>query len=223
MHATPETWRTRTRVGAGDWTTHESERNLTTAEFRNWALEYALESTFTDDEFTYTGSADGVNTTVYRVQSTAYRGDRFRGRYTLHDTVTSAGATLLVDEPGQSLALENWYSGPTRALTDTGDQLLVNATVRYQWSFRTVDETTSSDWSVADGVNAGGYPEPAFLTHRVAGTAMPRATATRTLRNPFQRSAASGRLSRRESSPVIKRTGSRVAPVALSSGYLAPD
>lgn len=147
-YATPDVWHSRIGPGDGDWRTNAQSRDLSATAFRSWALDHSLESSLSRFEFTYAGSAEHGNRTVYRFTSTAYRGERDRGVRYLPNTVTDATATLLVDDRGLVVRLETRYDGTSTAETDAGEEVTVPVSTRYWWSFepRTDRPVRRPDW-----------------------------------------------------------------------------
>ncbi|WP_435345853.1 hypothetical protein [Haloarchaeobius sp. HRN-SO-5] len=148
--ATPSEWHTRVRRNASDWTSRAASRNLTADTFRAWALDHSLESSLSAFAFEYDGRVERAdsNETVYRFVSTGYRDDMRPGPRRLPNAIDAATAVLLVDERGMVVALETRYAGTATATTEPGAQVTVNVSVRYRWSFSTLDGATvdEPDW-----------------------------------------------------------------------------
>lgn len=144
IYATPSTWDSRSDSTPENRTTPDTSRNMTDEEFERWALRYTLESTLPYFDFEFVGREERANRTLYRYTSDSYHGDRSEGVHSLPNKITSAHASLLVDARGLVVEFEYQYTGTSVATTESGDEVTVNTSVNYRWSFKTLNSTTSA-------------------------------------------------------------------------------
>jgi hypothetical protein len=174
VFATPSLWYTRTRPSDGEWNTGGKTRNLTAEAFRAWALDHSLDASLSKFAFAYDGRSERGNTTVYRFTSGEYLDDRRPGIRSVPNVVDDAGATILVDERGLILGVDVRYAGTAVASVDGGERV-VDVTVRYRRSFRTVEGLTvdEPDWVTARRDVAESPREPprtrGGVSHRAPG------------------------------------------------------
>ena len=158
VFATPTVWHVRTQSADGGWDGRGHARDLAASAFKRWAVDHSLEAKLAPFEFEVTGRNTRTNTTVYRLTSTGFRGDRRQGPRSLPNVIESATATLVVDEHGAIRLLETRYAGVAVA---SAERVRVPVRVRSRWVFDTASDVAvrEPDWVNVDETAGPGGPQ----------------------------------------------------------------